>query len=125
MPENKEIIADNNIEQKIETNKPNTSIEMVDLEKNREVTIPREVKSWMEKIESDPQQQQNDNQNSNTNDDSALQPINSVKQVVLPMTKDDFSSGFSKTLFDAGRWLSEFVLRIIKKERGNVKFKQE
>ncbi|MFA5532168.1 MAG: hypothetical protein WDA13_01030 [Candidatus Shapirobacteria bacterium] len=124
MPENKEIINESNIEQKIETNKVNTTVEMVDLEKNREVTVPREVKSWMEKIESDPQQQ-NNNQNSNTNDDLALQPINSVKQVVLPTTKDDFSSGFSKTLFDAGRWLSEFVLRIIKKERGNVKFKQE
>jgi hypothetical protein len=124
MPENKEIINESNIEQKIETNKVNTTVEMVDLEKNREVTVPREVKSWMEKIESDPQQQ-NNNQNSNTNDDLALQPINSVKQVVLPTTKDDFSNGFSKTLFDAGRWLSEFVLRIIKKERGNVKFKQE
>ena len=124
MPENKEITNESNIEQKIETNKVNTTVEMVDLEKNREVTVPREVKSWMEKIESDPQQQ-NNNQNSNSSDDSALQPINSVKQVVLPTTKDDFSSGFSKTLFDAGRWLSEFVLRIIKKNKGNVKFKEE
>ncbi|MDD4938115.1 MAG: hypothetical protein PHX34_03860 [Candidatus Shapirobacteria bacterium] len=124
MPENKEIINDNNIEQKIETNKLDIGTEIVDLEKNREVTVPREVKSWMEKIESDPQQQ-NNNQNSNSSDDSALQPINSVKQVVLPTTKNNFSTGFSKTLFDAGRWLSEFVLRIIKKNKGNVKFKEE
>ena len=124
MPENKETVADNNIKQENEINKLDTSVEMVDLEKNREVTVPREVKSWMEKIELDPQQQ-NNNQNSNTNDDSGLQPLNSIKKVVLPATKKNFSTGFSKTLFDAGRWLSEFILRIIKKNKGNVKFKEE
>ena len=120
MPENKEMPIENKIEGQIEINKQ--SGEIIDLVKNREVTVPREVKSWMQKIELDPQTQQQDDQGS-TSDDSVLQPINSVKKVVLPTTKKTFSAGFSKTLFDAGRWLSEFILRIIKKSEGNVKFK--
>lgn len=125
MPEVKESLTPNNFEIKNEGTTPIEKTKMVDLEKNREVVVPREVRSWMEKIETDPQQKQNQ-QNTNTNDDSGLQPINSVSpQVVLPSTKNTFSNGFNKTLSDAGRWLSEFVLRVIKKNKGKVKFKEE
>ncbi len=32
---------------------------------------------------------------------------------------------FKKTVSEAGRWLSGFLLKLIKKKKGNVKFKLE
>ncbi len=119
MAENKELLIEN---QKEQIEKPIEG--MVDLEKNREVIVPREVKNWMEKVEQDPSlnnQGQNDG-----GDDSVLQPIaTAVTKIVLPTNKRTFSQGFSKTVSDAGRWLSEFVFRLIKKNKGNVKFNEE
>jgi hypothetical protein len=97
--------------------------ELTDLKK--EAPIPREVKTWMEKLEEDPVLRQN-TQNSQTNDDSALKPISSTPtKITLPTDRTSFTGGFSKPVNSAWRWLSEFVLRIIKKNQGNVKFKEE
>ena len=111
MAENKErIIIENKNEQ---TEKPIEG--MVDLEKNREVIVPREVQNWMEKVEQDPYLT---SQNGN-NDDAILQPIaTTVTKITLPTNKKVFSQGFNKTVSDAGRWLSEFVFRLIKKNKG-------
>lgn len=94
---------------------------MIDLRKD--VIIPREVKSWLDKVERDPDLNRQDP----NNDDSAiLQPIaTTVAKIVLPTDKRSFSGGFNKTVGDAGRWLSEFVFRLIKKNKGNVKFNEE
>lgn len=98
---------------------------MVDLQKDREVVIPREVQHWMEKIELDPFVT-NQSQQVNNNDDSILQPIaTTVTKIVLPTNKKTFSDGFGKTLDNAGRWLSEFVFRVIKINKGKVKFNEE
>jgi hypothetical protein len=119
MAENKERIINENQNEQI-----NRPIEgMVDLEKNREVIVPREVKNWMEKVEEDPSLNKQNNQN---NDDSSLQAIaTTVTKITLPTNKKVFSEGFNKTVGDAGRWLSEFVFRLIKKNKGNVKFNEE
>jgi len=121
MPENKEIRSQNEqvIRQPIE--KP---VEVMrDLQKDREVIVPREVRSWMEKVEEDPSL---NNQKINGDDDSILQTIApTVTKIVLPTDRNNFSEGFNKTMDDAGRWLSEFVFRLIKKNKGNVKFKEE
>jgi len=120
MAENKErIIVENQNEQ---INKPIEG--MIDLEKNREIIVPREVKSWMEKVEQDPDL--NNQGQKGDSDDSVLQPIaTTVTKITLPTNKTTFSHGFSKTVGDAGRWLSEFVFRLIKKNKGNVKFNEE
>jgi len=117
MAENKERIINENQSEQI--NKP---IEiMIDLEKNREVIVPREVKNWMEKVEEDPALK-----NQNNNNDLILQPIaTTITKISLPTNKKVFSQGFNKSVEDAGRWLSEFVFRLIKKNKGNVKFNQE
>jgi hypothetical protein len=117
MAENKERLITENQNEQIE--KPIEG--MVDLEKNREVIVPREVQSWMEKVEQDPELN-----NQQQDDDSVLQPIaTTVAKIVLPTDKKVFSEGFHKTVGDAGRWLSEFVFRLIKKNKGNVKFNEE
>lgn len=119
MAENKEIIVDNQAEQ---ISKPIEG--MVDLQKNREVIVPREVKNWMEKVEQDPNLNNQGQKISDT--DSVLQPIaTTVTKITLPTNKLTFSQGFSKTVADASRWLSEFVFRLIKKNKGNVKFNEE
>jgi len=106
------------------TERPTT--EMVDLQKGREeIVIPRELKTWMEKVESEPTSL-NQPANDNNSDDSILQPIaTAVTKITLPSDKKTFVSGFSKPVNDAWRWFSEFILRIIKKEKGKVKFKEE
>jgi hypothetical protein len=119
MAETKERIIDN---QKEQIERPIEG--MVDLQKNKEVFVPREVKNWMEKVEEDPNLN-NQGQN-NGDDDSVLQPIaTTVTKIILPTNKSAFSKGFGKTFSDAGRWLSEFVFRLIKKNKGNVKFNEE
>ena len=124
MAENKEIINGRNEQiARQQTEKP---VEIMrDLQKDREVIVPREVRSWMEKVEQDPDF--NDQNQSQINDnDSILQPITpAVVKIVLPTDRKNFSEGFNKTMDDAGRWLSEFMFRLIKKNKGNVKFKEE
>jgi len=121
MAENKErIIIENQNEQ---INKPIEG--MVDLEKNREAIVPREVKNWMEKVEQDPDLT-SQNQSNGNNNDAILQPIaTTVTKITLPTNKRVFSQGFGKTVSETGRWLSEFVFRLIKKNKGNVKFNEE
>lgn len=83
--------------------------------------IPREIKSWMEKVE-----QASTSQPNTISDDGQITgtPLNSQEsQITLPVTKDTFIVGFKKTWLDAGRWLSSFWLRFIKIKKGNVTFK--
>jgi hypothetical protein len=124
MPENKEIISSQN-EQIVRQPTEKPAEIMRDLQKDREIFVPREVKSWMEKVEEDPSLN-NQGQKINGDDDSVLQSVApAVTKIVLPVDRKNFSEGFNKTIDDAGRWFSEFVFRLIKKNKGNVKFKEE
>ncbi len=98
---------------------------MVDIQEEKKVFVPRKVETWMEKIEKDPVITRN-NQKSNGDNDSILQPIATAPvKISLSTNKKVFASGFSKPVDDAWRWLSEFILRVIKKNDGKVKFKEE
>lgn len=123
MPEIRERILDQQIPvSQQEKQKPSI---MVDLQKEKEVTIPREVKTWMQKVEEDPTLT-NQSQQMKGDDDSVLRPIApAVTKIVLPTDKKVFTTGFSQPVDNAWRWLSEFILRVIKKNQGNVKFKEE
>ncbi|MDD2224707.1 MAG: hypothetical protein PHP97_00900 [Candidatus Shapirobacteria bacterium] len=124
MPENKEIINSQNEQIVRQPTERPTEI-MRDLQKDQEAFVPREVRSWMEKVEKNPSLN-NQGQKINGDDDSVLQSIApAVTKIVLPVDRKNFSEGFNKTMDDAGRWLSEFVFRLIKKNKGNVKFKEE
>jgi len=124
MAENKEII--NNQNEQFGNQQTEKPVEIMrDLQKDREVFVPREVKSWMEKVEQETNSDDNQKQDNGNNDDSVLQPIAKTPKIILPTDKKVFSEGFNKTMGDAGRWLSEFMFRLIKKNKGNVKFKEE
>jgi hypothetical protein len=119
----KEIIS--NVEEtQRRTERPVT--QMVDIQKDRqEIPISREVKTWMERVESDPTIL-NQISDTNNSDDSVLQPIaTAVIKITLPSDRKTFVGGFGQPVNEAWRWFSEFILRIIKKEQGKVKFKEE
>ncbi len=120
MPENKEIGIP-------PVEKEETSVRMVDLQSERTANVPLEVKTWMRKIEEDPTTTNNGSQQQVQGDnDSILQPIaTTVTKISLPTTKNTFVGGFSQPTDNAWRWLTTFILRIIKKSKGNVKFKEE
>lgn len=122
MPENKESVLNQEIVQnQTETCKPVT--EMIDLQKEKDIPIPREIKTWMQKVEEEPSAQPS---TTNTNDDSILKPLaTTVTKISLPTNKKTFINGFYQPVDNAWKWLSTFVLRIIKKNKGNVKFKEE
>jgi len=83
-----------------------------------------EVESWLEKIEKDPAQIQ-DQQMGNTATDlqAVAQQADDLYQV--PATKKNFVAGFKLTIDEAAKWLSVFILRIVKKRQGKVKFREE
>ncbi len=124
MPENRErIVPQETIDKQPKSQE--VSAVMVDLQKEKDIPIPREVKTWMQKVEEDPVLGQN-NQKIKGDDDSVLQPIaTTVTKITLPSDKKTFTGGFDKPVDSAWKWLSTFILRIIKKNEGKVKFKEE
>lgn len=86
------------------------------------LNVRPEIKKWMEKIEEDVSTQVV----SDTSGQPVLQPAAPQNpKVQLPATRKTFVTGFKKKIEDAGRWLSVFILRLIKINKGNVKFKEE
>lgn len=116
MPESKERLI--NIGQ-IEQNKPI----LVDTDIHQRVEVPKEVKTWLEQLEMDPTQQKTVN---DSNGQPLLQiPAAQDPRVKLPTTRTKFVDGFKKGLDDAGRWFSAFIFRVIKINKGKVKFEEE
>ena len=100
-----------------------TDVRIRDLEAETKVRLPTNIEGWIEKIEKAGEVKQK-----TVTDDKTGQavlgpaaPTNPV--IVLPVTKSVFASGLKKSVSEAGRWLSVFVLKIIKKNKGRVKFK--
>ena len=120
MPESKERSKE------IPQNPIETQVKMVDIGRENvgNEPVPREIKTWMEKVE-----QASSSQPQTVNDASGqplLTPIAPQDpKVTLPVTRNTFISGFKKTWLDAGRWLSVFLLRFIKQKKGGVTFKSD
>lgn len=118
MAENKERILQ---EENIKTGEIN---KLVDVEITGKEPLPREVMTWMEKVE-----QTSQTPITTVNDDNG-QPILTPAmpqnpKIILPIDRKTFIEGFKKTIEDAGKWLSVFIFRLIKIKKGNVKFKEE
>ena len=98
--------------------------QMVDIQKRAEDhQVPREIDTWLKKIEKDPGQQPVVN---DTNGQPLLQlPATQDPKIKLPVTRVKFTDGFKKSLSDAGRWFSVFICRLIKINGGKVKFEDE
>ncbi len=121
MPEIKETLLSQEAgNQKLET-RIGQDTKMVDV--SPRVQVPENVKTWLDKIETDP------GMANPIADSSGQQILTTVApqnpKIVLPTTRTNFISGFKKSFDDAGRWLSTFLLRLIKIKQGNVKFKEE
>ncbi len=87
-----------------------------------EMMLPREVKGWMEKIETDSSL----TSMVGNSDGTLLQPVNNFGGGIvtqLTVTRKTFAAGFRKKVEEAGRWLSEFIFRLIKIKGGRIKFK--
>ncbi len=87
--------------------------------------IPREISTWLEKVEK-PQNDQNDQNITDDNGQIILKPIIPPQnKISLNLTKTNFLAGFKKPFEDAARWLSVFILRFIKMKDGGVTFKND
>ena len=120
MAERKEELLNN---QTVEQGRRREGVKIIDR------LVPRdrrdhEVESWLTKIEEDPAQIQDQQMGSAaTNLQAVSQKADDIYQV--PITKRNFVDGFKQSLDEAAKWLSVFILRIVKKKQGKVKFKQE
>ena len=84
---------------------------------------PKEVKTWLETVErAQPTKTVTDDQSGQI----VLQPtLTTSPTIKLPTTRKKFVIGFKKSVSEAGRWLSEFVLKLIKINKGQVVFKED
>ena len=120
MPESKER------NKEIPQNPIETQIKIVDIGRENigNEPIPREIKTWMEKVEAS-----SSTQPQQVNDDTGQPLLTPVApqdpKIVLPVTRSTFVGGFKKTFVDAGHWLSIFLFRFIKIKKGNVTFKSD
>lgn len=91
---------------------------LVDVQKGREVEIPKGLEPWIQRVEEASQVS-----------DAGIKTLTpqgqSTPKVTVPTTKQGFLRGFKKKISDAGRWLSAFIFRLIKIKKGNVEFKEE
>jgi len=113
MAENKERI----IPSQETITKKKEDLKIYDVKQYEQEPVPKEVRNWLEQLEI---KDHNDVQMPVT-DDSKLEPI-----VKLPISKMDFIGGFKQKISEAGRWLSIFVLRLIKKNKAaKIEFQKE
>jgi len=82
--------------------------------------VSPELKTWLEKVEEDPGMI---NPIPRASDTQSMQT--QTPKVQLSVTRTTFLNGFRQTIGDAGKWLSTFILRVIKLKEGRVKFKEE
>lgn len=119
--ENKEILKPG-IEQA--GKQENLSGGLVDIRSEKNVAVPKEVESWLQKIEKDPTVPKNINDGV-TGTPMIQTAAPADPKIVLPVSRKSFSNGFKAAIVEAHRWLSEFLFRLIKIKKGKVVFKEE
>lgn len=118
MTETKEILKPTIEGGRAETRRPESMVDQ-----GAELVLPREVESWMERVEKDTTQL-------TTVSDQNGQPIltpaaPSNPKIQLPVTRKTFVAGFKKAIDETGRWLTAWIFRLIKIKKGQVVFKEE
>jgi len=100
--------------------------EMVDVRGHDLDKLPPEVESWIEEVE-----KQGGRNVKQVIDDQGQTVMTSIGnddddvKLKLPVSRKTFSTGFSLAVNRAGRWLSEFLFRLIKKKKIKVEFKED
>jgi len=83
--------------------------------------VPREIKTWLQKVEEAQINSVKDNSGS-----LILTPVSTqTPQKTLPVSQQKFIYLLSTKIGEASRWLGAFILRLIKMNGGKVKFKEE
>ena len=117
MPENKERTISPEISKKQEI-----PTQLTEIRRTTEI-VPPEIKTWMQRIEEDPVKMQTV---SDVSGQPILQPAAPQDpKIQLPISRTKFIGGFKKKIDEAGKWLSIFVFRVIKLNKGKVEFKKE
>jgi len=101
---------------------------MVDVRSRKEKNLPPDVKNWMQKVEEQGGgnlKQANDDQNQTVMTSVGDNNDDNGDIIKLPVNRKVFSTGFSLAVNKAGRWLSEFLFRLIKIKKGKVEFKED
>ncbi len=110
-------------ERQAELNENGVKINSENLISARETSpqVSPELKTWLRKVEEDPGMA---NPIPRANDQQVMQS-NQTPKVQLTVTRSTFLNGFKQKMDNAGKWLSTFILRLIKIKEGRVKFKEE
>ncbi len=96
--------------------------EIQDVSQRAEVHAPKDVETWLQKVERMAPPTVNDP----TTGQAILQPTTVTNQSIsaaLPVSRGGFIAGFSKSIGEASRWLSTFVWRMIKRNPDLHEFK--
>jgi len=97
-------------------------VDLILRQEAEEVEIPKEVESWLEKIE------KKEAKVPKVTDDQGQMIIKATEEeeikVVLPMSKKQFAVGLKEKTGKATRWLAEQCFRLIKIYKGKVRFKK-
>jgi len=90
-----------------------------------ENVIPKEVESWIEKVErGEDLQLVKPVTDDNTGEVLVTAPAAKPQRITLPVDKRTFIYGLTQGLSEAARWLSEFCLKLIKDKPDRVEFKK-
>lgn len=83
------------------------------IDQKPEAFVPRELQSFLQKIEQDPI--------------ATPTPILTSQnpKITIPITRTTFIDGFKKSFNDVGHWLSVFFFREIKLKESHVSFKPD
>jgi hypothetical protein len=85
-----------------------------------EAFVPRNIESFLQKLEKDPVAQSTFDPNGQPQLTSSP-PIN--PKLTLPITRTNFVDGFKRNFDEVAHWLSVFLFREIKIKQGQVIFK--
>jgi hypothetical protein len=98
---------------------------LVDVAERRRATVPKEVESWLNKLERDPEISPSQQSDPGTGAQVAQIKQNLRQRTKLGVKRSSFIAGFGQSVANVARWLSTFILRLIKKHEGDVEFEKE
>ncbi len=98
---------------------------LVDIAERRKPGVPKEVESWLKKLERDPEISPSQKSDPGTGAQVAQIKQGIREKIKLGVKKSTFVAGFSQSVANVARWLSTFIFRLIKKHDRNVEFDKE
>jgi len=92
--------------------------------KSMEVEPPKEVASWLERVEKGDVYLAKPVIDDQTGQPLVTSPSTKQPKIVLPLDKDELVLGLKKKVNEAVKWLAEWCMRVIKMQPENVAFSE-